>query len=595
MSFTLHGLGVSRGLVIGVVHILRPQIEFNEYPITKTQLSAEIVRFQSALSAALHELKQIRDQIPLIYPTQSQPQIQGHMNTAAEIASFIDPHILMLEDAMLTQAPVEIIESRLCNAEWALKIQRDKLMSVFQAIDDPYLQSRSVDIEQVVNRVQACLVKQANKAKRHNSNEMDLSGRIVLADDLTPADTALMPHHGIKAFITEFGGINSHTAIIARSLGIPAIVGVRNARRYIDGDDVLVLDGRRGIILGNPDSRSLRYYRVKQNEQRRYHQTLNRLCKAPSITRDGTTISLQANIEMPTDLEPVLRSGADGIGLYRTEFLYMNRKEKPPPDEEEHYRAYVKVLNKLSGMVTIRTLDLGGDKQADDDRRNKLSMPLNPALGLRAVRMCLKDLNLFRLQLRAILRASVHGKVSMMIPMVATLTELHQVKQIIANVQKDLRSQDIPFDPDIPVGVMIEVPSIAICADMFAPHVDFFSIGTNDLIQYTLAIDRLDDEVSYLYDPLNPAVLRLLKNILDVGNEHKKPVSMCGEMAGDSRYVRLLLGMGLRHFSVTPESLLEIKQIIRHSDLGKLQALADRVLRTSNRERIASLVARMEA
>ena len=592
MSFTLHGLGVSKGIAIGPVHILRPQLEITESTVSEELIPVEIARFKAALEQTSRDLLRIRDQIPLIYPIRD--SMPG--NTAAEIASFIDPHILMLEDSMLAQVPIELMRSQRCNAEWALKLQRDRLVGVFEAIDDPYLQARKNDVDQVISRLQACLAKQAQPDQHLDDNPVLLAGSIVLADDLTPADTALMPHQGIRGFITEHGGTNSHTAIVARSLGIPAIVGVRHARRYIRSDDILVIDGHRNVILVNPDHRSLRFYRVLQNEKRLFRNSLNRLKEAPAITRDGYTISLQANIEFPADMSAVKRAGAEGIGLYRTEFLYMHREQQPPPDEEEHYRAYTRIIRSVNGPVTIRTLDLGADKQVEGITHKKGGPNvINPALGLRAVRLCLKDLRLFKPQLRAILRASALGPVRVMIPMISGLQEFFQVQTLINDIKQELQHEGLPFDPDLPIGAMVEIPSVAICTDLFMPYVDFLSIGTNDLIQYTLAIDRGDDEVSYLYNPLHPAVLRLLKLIISTADKAGKPVSMCGEMAGESRYVRLLLGMGLRHFSVNSESLLEVKQIIRHSEVRKLTPLADQVLHAVNGHEIDALMKQINA
>ncbi len=597
MSFTLQGMGVSRGIAIGPVYILHHQVEITEYRIEEKQLESEIERYRNALKQAREELREIRDQIPLIYPSRDipSPNDTAIPTTAAEIASFIDPHMLMLDDAMLTQIPVEIIKDTRCNAEWALKQQQDRFTDLFEAMDNEYLKARKHDIQQVIDRVQRCLQKAAQPEEKYDNTPDIPEGSIVLAHDLTPADTALMPHQGIKAFITEHGGMNSHTAIIARSLGIPAIVGLRCARRYLRRGDTLVVDGLHGVVLGNPDVRSLRYFKNLQTEQKRKRSELSRLREAPAVTRDGKMITLYANIEFPTDMQAVKRTGADGIGLYRTEFLHMNRSpEEGQPDENEHYEAYVKVLRAVDGPVTIRTLDLGADKQVDGGiARSGGAVPANPALGLRAVRLCLRDLSLFKPQLRAILRASIVGPVRMMIPMVSSVHEMAQVHHLLCDVKRELEAENLAYDPEMPVGAMVEVPSMAICSDLFIPHVDFFSIGTNDLIQYTLAIDRVDDEVGYLYDPLHPAVLRLLNQVIVQSHQADKPVSMCGEMAGDPRYVRLLLGLGLRYFSVNPETLLEVKHIIRHSDLNKLRPLAKQVLNSQDSHQIEDLVAQM--
>jgi phosphoenolpyruvate-protein phosphotransferase (PTS system enzyme I) len=587
VSFSLHGVGVAKGVAIGPVHILRPQVEIDEFTITDAQLPNEIARFKSALDLAYQELERVREQMPLIYsvrPDAEQEEI--------EIASFIDPHLLMLEDSMLTQVPIDIMLQEKCNAEWALQLQRNRLVEVFEAIDDAYLRARKDDIIQVVTRIQRCLLKQ--KGQLEENPQPPPAGSIVLADDLTPADTALMLHQGIKGFITEFGGATSHTAIVARSLGIPALVGVRHARRYIRSTDTLVIDGHRSTAIVNPEQKSLQFYKALQLELKRHRHQLSKLKKAPAVTQDGVDINLEANIEYPADLSAVNRVGAQGIGLYRTEFLYMHRDNHQPPNEEEHYQSYLQVVKSLDGAVTIRTLDLGADKQVEGISYKKgAALAANPALGLRAVRLCLKELKLFKPQIRALLRVATEGKVKVMIPMVSGLQEIHQVKRLFDECAKELAHEGIPHNRDLQIGAMVEIPSMALCADFFLPHVDFLSIGTNDLIQYTLAIDRVDEDVSYLYNPLHPAVLRLLKIILQHAEKAEKPVSMCGEMAGDARYVRLLLGLGLRNFSVSPEILLEVKEIIRHSHLKRLTKLADKLLKTADPQAIDAIVSEM--
>ena len=561
MSIALQGTGVSKGIAIGKVNIIdRDQIEVNQVTLAKQDIETEIVRFENALILAHQQLKRIRDNLSA--------------EKTAEIAGFIDAHLLMLEDSLLTQAPIHLIREHQCNAEWALKLQRDNLVQIFEEMDDPYLSSRKMDVEHVIARVQRIL---RGYIEQPNESFDNVANAIVLADDLTPADTVLMQHHGVLAFATEFGGTTSHTAILARSLGIPAIVGLRRARPYIRPNDTLIVDGSQGLIIVNPDERTLEYYRQRQREDKRYRAGLTKIKEAPTATLDGTPITLHANIEFPEDMTAVKRVGGEGIGLYRTEFLFMNRPQ--PPNEEEHLDAYTRVIKALKGgSVTIRTLDLGADKQVESTRHTLLTT--NPALGLRAIRLCLKDLRLFKPQLRAILRASSLGKVRMLIPMVCEVQELIQVNSLLKEVRKELTQESLKFDPAMPLGAMIEVPAMAVCTDLFANYVDFFSIGTNDLIQYTLAIDRVDDAVNYLYDPLHPSVLRLIKMSIDAANRLDKPISMCGEMASDSRYVRLLLGLGLRSFSVNPEALLEIKQIINNTHMQGLTRLANKILKS---------------
>jgi len=573
MTFSIHGIGVSRGIAIGRVHIIeRDQLEIREYKIVPERIDAEIRRLDEAVRLAAEQLRAVRDHIP--------------KHTAADIAVFIDTHLLMLEDTALTQEPARLIRERRCNAEWALKLQRDALVAVFDEMDDPYLSTRRDDVDHVVNRIQRTLQKQS--LLEHEVPDSRLNGCIVLADDLTPADTVLMEHHGIAAFATEYGGPTSHTAILARSLGIPSIVGLHHARRYVREGDVMIVDGTRGIVLVDPDSAIEEYYRKKQSSDRRYLAELINLKEAASKTRDGQSIGLYANIEIPRDFETVREVGAAGVGLYRTEFLFMNRKA--PPDEEEQYENYCEVLSGLDGKVaTIRTLDLGADKQVDGGGRDG-PVGSNPALGLRAVRLCLKDPSLFRPQLRAIIRASAVGPVRMMVPMLSNLHETRQILHLVDQVRGELRARGLDFDPHMPIGGMIEVPAAAICADAFAEQLDFLSIGTNDLIQYTMAIDRVNEEVNYLYDPLNPAVLRLIKMVIDAGATAKIPVAMCGEMAGDPRYVRLLLALGLHEFSVHPGSLLEVKRIIIDTDLSRIGSFGEELLSCRTGSEVATLV-----
>jgi phosphotransferase system enzyme I (PtsI) len=560
--FTLSGVSASKGIAIGRVHVVdRGQFEVSERNITPERVKNEIARFHRALRSAREELKAIKDRIPL--------------DTSTNISAFIDTHLLMLEDSALTTAPVQFIREKRCNAEWALKVQRDALVAVFEAMDDPYLSTRKDDIDHVVNRIQRILLKRQKSAARPQAQP--LSDRVVFADDLTPADTVLMQHQGVGAFLTEFGGPNSHTAILARSLRIPAVVGLHGARAFLRDEELLIIDGQRGVVIVDPDRTTIRHFERRRREIDRQVIARKRLRRSPAITSDGETIELQANVELPSDMAAAVQVGATGIGLYRTEYLYMNREE--PPDEEEQYRAYVKMVNALKGApVTIRTLDLGADKQVDGGRPGA-PVSSNPALGLRAVRLCLKEQGLFRPQLRAILRASAKNPVRMMVPMLSNMQELLQVLQLINDCKRELSAEGNAFDAHMPVGAMIEVPAAAVCADLFARRLDFLSIGTNDLIQYTIAIDRIDDEVSYLYDPLHPAVLRLVQQTINAGKKAGIPVAMCGEMAGDARYTRLLLGLGLKEFSVHPNALLEVKQAINKTHFGQARKLAQRLMR----------------
>ncbi len=566
MTFSLQGVSVSRGIAIGHVHILQSdQLEVREYNIRKTRIEEEISRLNDAIADARQQLRAVRDHIPV--------------STSVDISAFIDTHLLMLEDVALTEEPKRIIKERQCNAEWALKLQRDALVNVFEEMADAYLSTRRDDVDHVVNRILRVLLNQ--KPLVHETANDNLKDKVILAEDLTPADTVMMQHNGIIAFATEYGGPTSHTAILARSLGIPAIVGLHNARRFIQNDDLVIVDGTNGVLLADPDDNVQTYFEKRQREDKRYYTSLGRLKNTDTETSDGVLVNLQANIELPSDFETVRHVGARGVGLYRTEFLYMNRDSAP--DEEEHYQTYINVMDTLGGLpLTIRTLDLGGDKQVDGIGRQYGAQRANPALGLRAVRLCLKEPGLFVPQLRAIIRASAHGPVRIMIPMLTNTQEMQQVLSMMDKIKNDLDEKGIGYDHELQVGGMIEVPAAAVCADAFARQLDFLSIGTNDLIQYTMAIDRVNEEVNYLYDPLHPAVLRLIEMTITAGKKAKIPVAMCGEMAGDPVCTRLLLGLGLREFSVHPANLLEIKKIIIDSDSKEATRVAKRALRAKN-------------
>ena len=563
MTFTVHGISASKGIAIGRVRTVdRGRPEATERTLDPSRIEAEVRRFRRAVRAARGELRAVKARIP-----------EG---TPKEIAAFIDTHLLMLEDEAISRAPITYIRETRCNAEWALKLERDALVAVFDAMDDPYLRTRKDDVEHVVNRVQIHL--QGKRRKEPPPGET-VAGRIIHADDLTPADTVLMQHQGVAGFMTEFGGPNSHTAILARSLDIPAVVGLHRSAAALlrDGDEV-VLDGRQGVVIVSPSEVVKRFYERRRREIARIKAARHRLRSTPAVTADGEPVGLQANVELPGESAGAVRDGAAGVGLYRTEFLFMNRRD--PPDEQEQFDAYSGLVAALKGApVTIRTLDLGADKQVDGARPDAPATS-NPALGLRAVRLCLKEQSLFRPQIRAILRASARGPVRMMIPMLTTVTELDQVLRIVRDCKCELDAEGEHYDASMPVGAMIEVPAAAICADIFAPRLDFFSIGTNDLIQYTIAIDRIDDEVSYLYDPLHPAVLRLIAITIAAGRKAGIPVAMCGEMAGDARYTKLLLGMGLREFSVHPNALLEVKQIIGETRIALARKFTRRILRS---------------
>jgi len=564
VTLELQGIGVSRGIAIGRAHILfHNQPDVREYLIPAFSIEQEVDRLNNATEQARQQLIAILGQIPTNAPT--------------DVSSFIDTHLLMLNDSSLTSVPIEMIRSRRCNAEWALQLQRDALINVFNEMDDPYLRTRQDDIDHVVTRIHRILADE--QVAEHEIPDGRLKGHIIIAEDLTPADTVLMQHQGIAGFVTEHGGATSHTTILARSLGIPAIVGIESVRRYIQDNEPLIIDGELGTLIAGADDSITAEYQEKLTAFRAHIASLSRYKTQATKTKDNKAIKLLANAELPEDISLISNAGAEGIGLYRTEFLYMNRAA--PPEEEEQLAAYRDVVESMDNPVTIRTFDLGADKTVGGGRHHGPTVN-NPALGLRAIRLCLNQPAMFRTQLRAILRASAFGKVKIMFPMVSNQQELIQAKNQLENCKQELDREGIDYDHHLEVGVMIEIPASAVCAEMFARQVDFLSIGTNDLIQYTLAIDRVDDQVNYLYDPLHPAVLRLIHMAILAGKKHNIDVSMCGEMAGDPRLTRLLLAMGLSHFSMHPNAILEIKQIINETDLTKLPRNTLEILNMGN-------------
>jgi phosphotransferase system enzyme I (PtsI) len=545
------GINTSREVAIGNVYLLQQGIpEVTRREISEEFIQSEIERFENALHITSSHLRMVREQIPT--------------NTALDISEFIDTHLLMLEDYAISQATINLIRENLFTAEWALQVRRDELVRVFDEMDDPYLRTRKDDVDHVVGQVQFVL------AGGKPQQQGDLNGRIVVAKDLTPAETIMMKNQGVVAFVTEFGGPLSHTAILARSLGIPAVVGIHQATLLFRQGEQLVVDGAQGVVLADPTDRILDYYRQRIEKRRLREEELRRRVDLPAFTTDGEQIFLHANIELPEDIETTLNNRADGVGLFRTEFLFMNRPT--PPTEEEQLEAYRNAVRGLGGIpLTIRTLDLGMDKSTGSISDSGCMPAINPALGLRAIRLCLKEPELFIPQLRAILRASVEGPVRLMLPMLSGIDELKQALRMIDKTKGDLRKAGLPFDADMPIGGMIEVPAAALAADSFARLLDFLSIGTNDLIQYTLAVDRMDEEVNFLFDPLHPSVLFLIQRTIDAANRAGIPVSMCGEMAGEPRYARLLIGMGLRELSMQPSALLEARELVRQSSLSTLQ------------------------
>jgi len=602
MSLWLSGIGVSRGIGIGRVQRLHGgDLEIPEYQLPPAEIEHEVTRFFGAQRRAKEQLRQIRAQIP---------GRVGGGGAPGEIAAFIDTHLLMLDDRSLTEAVVALIRSAQCNAEAALKKQRDALTAVFEQMEDPYLRSRKDDVQHVSARILRILLKQDRDYSPESKDERSPSSgpaghlppegegksqrpaaglsSVIVADDVTPADIILLSQQGVAAFITEYGGPLSHTAILARSFGIATIVGLHAARRLLREGEVVIVDGDLGHALADPDTQALDFFQAKRTRQLADRAALSQLRDKPAISRDGVKIKLLANIEMSEDAAHAAELGAEGVGLYRTEFLYMNRRDLP--GEEEQYAAYSRVVAAVKGPITMRTLDLGADKQVDSGSRQGPT-PNNPALGLRAIRLCLKEPELFRTQVRALLRASAHGAMQIMLPMISSVQEFRQAQQIIAAATEQLRAEGQAVADNVPVGAMIEVPAAALAAPLLARHARFFSIGTNDLIQYTLAIDRVDEEVNYLYDPLHPAVLRLIRMTIEAGEQSGVPVAMCGEMAGDPRHTRLLLGLGLTEFSMHPASVLEVKRIIMESNVADLRRQAQRALAAGSVREFQDLVA----
>lgn len=555
MTLSCYGFGVAtaRAIAIGPAFLLdHSPLAITPRSIDATKVSAELRRLQDAVAATQNSLQAVRDQI-------------SHA-TSVKVAEFIDSHLLMLEDATLIDPARTLIREQLLSAEWALEQHRMSLAQVFEDMEDLYLRSRRDDVDQLVRHILGFLL---GGQPPDPEKQIDLSGYIVITHDLSPAETLILKRRRVAALVTEYGGPMSHTAILARSLNIPTVVGVCNVTSYFRQGETVVVDGNAGVVSADVDANILAYYRHRIQVLGECSTRLQRLVREPSLSADGFPVSLLGNLELPEEATIIRANGAAGVGLYRTEFLYMNRDH--PPDEEEHLAAYLEIIRALQGIpVTIRTMDLGADKQINDKSFTCASVS-HSVLGLRAIRLCLKEPDLFRPQLRAILRASAHGPVRLMIPMLSRIQEIISVRALIDQVRRDLRREGLAFDPHMPIGGMIEVPAAALSALAFARRLDFLSIGTNDLIQYTSAIDRTDDSVSYLYDPLHPAILRLIRMIIEDGQTCSVPVSMCGEMAGDPHHVPLLLGLGLREFSMHPGSLLEIKELIRNSHIARLE------------------------
>ncbi len=576
MNFVLHGHAVSSGITVGYAHLVSTaRLEVAHYEVAEDAVEAEVARFDRAMKIAQDELYELKAHIPADAP--------------AELEAFLNLHRMILNDSALAQVPRELIRSRRSNAEWALVQQMERLSERFDEIDDPYLRERKADVQQAVERVLKAMLGGQTIAEPALSEEQKL---IVVAHDLSPGDMILFKRHHFGGFVTDVGGVTSHTAIVARSLGIPALVGLHHARQTISEGELLIVDGVQGLLVVNPDPLVLAEYRSRQSELKAERQRLKRLKKTPAATLDGTPVELYANIELPQDMAEVLEAGADGVGLFRTEFMFLNRKDLPA--EEEQFEAYRQVAQAMQGRpVVLRTLDVGADK-AMNGGGGQHYMP-NPAMGLRAIRFCLAEPQMFLTQLRAILRASHYGKVRILLPMLAHAHEIDQTLTLIAQAKQQLDERGLPYDRGVEIGGMIEIPAAALSLPIFMRRLNFLSIGTNDLIQYTLAIDRTDDAVAHLYDPLHPAVLTLVANTIQTATRGGVPVAVCGEMAGDLQLTRLLLGLGLRNFSMHPSQLLPTKERILRTNLAEVQALAQRVLHNSDPDKTRDLLAQLNA
>ncbi|MES2363948.1 MAG: phosphoenolpyruvate--protein phosphotransferase [Pseudomonadota bacterium] len=585
MTFSVHGLAVSRGIAIGrAVLVASSRADVAHYFVDAAKADEEITRVRVARNAVIEEITRVQKDLPKDAPH--------------ELAALLDVHLMLLQDELLISGVKHWITERHYNAEWALTTQYEIIARQFDDMEDEYLRERKADLEQVVERILRRMkgvpspmqpphqaVRQAGASRRDSHQGLLLDDTVdvplvLIAHDISPADMLQFKQSLFAGFATDVGGKTSHTAIVARSMDIPAVVGARSASQLIKQDDWVIIDGDVGVLIVDPSPIILAEYGFKQRQGELERERLNRLKHTPALTIDGQRVELLANIEMPEDTLGAVNAGAVGVGLFRSEFLFMGRESKglgKLPDEEEQYLAYRKAIEGMHGLpVTIRTVDIGSDKPLDG-RGKAQDTHLNPALGLRAIRWSLADPPMFLTQLRAILRAAAHGQVNLLVPMLAHASEIRQTLAMIDHARALLDNKGIPYG-QVRLGAMIEIPAAALTLKLFLKYFDFLSIGTNDLIQYTLAIDRADESVSHLYDPCHPAVLRLIADTIAECNAQGKGVSVCGEMAGDVGMTRLLLGMGLRSFSMHPSQILAVKQQILRADAGKLQPWAAQVL-----------------
>ncbi len=557
---TLKGMGVSSGISIGRVRLIdRGKIAIPKRSITERHVEREIVRIRAAIEEAIDQLGHIRDSIP-------DEDVKKH-------AFIIDAHILILQDEFFSNSIIDVIRSELINAEWALEVVVSRFLASFDQVEDPYLKERGQDIKHIYERLARIL----SAEKRSPIERTAVKGKsVIIAHDLSPADTIQLNLNRISGFATDVGGRTSHTSIVARALEIPAVVGVGNVSSLVKNNDLVIIDGEEGLVIINPAEEVRKEYLAKQVHLRNLKKEHLRLARLKAETRDGFKMRVGANIELLAEMDIVEKYGASGIGLYRTEYIYLSKRNNLPT-EMDHYHIYRKLAeNNSMEYITIRTLDIGGDKFVSE-----IEMPkeINPAMGLRAIRLCIKEVPLFKAQLKGILRASVFGPLRILIPMVSGIEEVRRAKAIIKECMEELSRKHIAYNRDIKTGIMIEVPSACMMSDMLAAEVDFFSIGTNDLIQYALAIDRVNEYVSYLYEPLHPAVLKMIKKAVDDAHAAKITIALCGEMAGEPRYIPVLLGLGLDEISMNPYAIPLAKKMIRGLDHGYCRELLDEIMK----------------
>ena len=572
----LHGYAAGKGIAIGRAHlVVRGISELPQYHLPESELAGEVARFDAAVKATRKQLEQLRSAIP--------------ENAPAELGAFISLHLMLLGDVTLSREPADILQEQAINAEWALKIQTDRLSQQFDEIDDEYLRQRKQDMLQVVERIQKNLAGQSTEL---NLDANLLDDTILIAHDLSAADTLFFKDQRIEGFVTDIGGPTSHTAILGRSLNIPSVIGVGNARQLISEHEWVIVDGIQGVLIIDPDELVLAEYRLRLKHYRSRLRALNKIKKTAAATLDGEEIELFANIESADDVKALHNIGADGVGLLRTEFAYLNRDSLP--EEDELYQLYSDIAKKLKGKpLTIRTVDLGVDKNPRwFGTGGTPNGSLNPALGLTGIRLCHAEPVMFRTQMRAVLRAAVHGKLRIMFPMISSLFELKQSLTHLDTARKQLAERQEAFG-ELEVGCMIEIPSAALTVSSLLKWVDFVSVGTNDLIQYTLSVDRSDDAVSYLYQPAHPAIIRLLAHIIRTANRMGKGVSVCGEMAGDTKYTRMLLGLGLRKFSMNINNLLDVKDVVLHSHTERLENEMAKLMRNEDPDKMDALLKKL--